>query len=100
MITTNLIGGKLAIQYRSKKVSPVICGDTKLPLQGIPKTIKSVFKNLPKRRRTVTRAYGGSLSHEAVRHRVLRAFFNEELKVIKHGSTQKRKVKKQANKKK
>jgi large subunit ribosomal protein L34e len=93
----NPLGGKLAIQYRSKKISPVICGDTKLPLQGIPKTIKSVFKNLPKRRRTVTRAYGGSLSHEAVRHRVLRAFFNEELKVIKHGASQ-RKTRKQAGK--
>jgi large subunit ribosomal protein L34e len=58
---------------------------------------KSEYKNLPKRRRTVTRAYGGSLSAEAVRHRVLRAFFNEELKVIKQGATQ-RKTRKQAGK--
>jgi hypothetical protein len=58
---------------------------------------KSAFKNLPKRRRTVTRAYGGTLSAEAVRHRVLRAFFNEELKVIKQGATQ-RKTRKQAGK--
>jgi len=41
----------------------------------------------------VTRAYGGYLSHEAVRHRILRAFFNEELRVIKHGASQ-RKTKK------
>ena len=54
---------------------------------------KTTFKNLPKRRRTVTRAYGGYLSHEAVRHRILRAFFNEELRVIKQGAVQ-RKAKK------
>jgi large subunit ribosomal protein L34e len=91
-------GGKLAIQYRNKRVARILCGDTKQELNGIPRTIKSVFKNLPKRRRTVTRAYGGSLSHEAVRHRVLRAFFNEELKVIKQGASAQRRVKKQAGK--
>ncbi len=48
------------------------------------------FKNLPRRKRTVSRAYGGSLSHEAVRHRILRSFFNEELKVIKQGASQRR----------
>ena len=80
----------MAIQYRNKRPSRVICGDTKLPLNGIPVVTKSVFKNLPKRRRTVTRAYGGSLSHEAVRHRVLRSFFNEELKVIKQSAAQRK----------
>ena len=33
--------------------------------------------------RTVSRTYGGVLSAEAVRHRIMRAFFNEELKCIK-----------------
>ena len=51
---------------------------------------KTVFKNLPNRRRTVTRIYGGYLSAEAVRHRILRAFFNEELRVIKQGASQKK----------
>ncbi len=83
-------GGKFTIQYRNKTPSPVICGDTKLPLQGIPSVTKSVFRNLPKRRRTVTRAYGGTLSAEAVRHRVLRSFFNEELKVIKQNAAQRK----------
>jgi len=76
----------LTIQYRNKRVSPVTCGDTGVKLNGIPMVTKTVFKNLPKRRRTVTRAYGGYLSHEAVRHRILRAFFNEELRVIKQGA--------------
>ena len=51
---------------------------------------KTVFKNLPNRRRTVTRKYGGYLSAEAVRHRILRAFFNEELRVIKQGAATKK----------
>lgn len=55
---------------------------------------KTTFKGLPKRRRTVTRAYGGTLSAEAVRHRILRAFFNEELKVIKQGAATRRSGKK------
>ena len=55
---------------------------------------KNVFKNLPKRRRTVTRKYGGYLSAEAVRHRILRAFFNEELRIIKQGASTQRKAKK------
>jgi large subunit ribosomal protein L34e len=41
---------------------------------------------LPKTQRTVSRAYGGTLSAEAVRFRIKRAFFKEELKVIKAGA--------------
>ena len=82
----------MTIQYRNKRVSPVTCGDSGVFLNGIPLCTKTVFKNLPKRRRTVTRKYGGYLSAEAVRHRILRAFFNEELRVIKQGASQ-RKVK-------
>lgn len=89
----------MTIQYRNKKVSGVICGDTGVKLNGIPQVTKTVFRNLPKRRRTVTRAYGGYLSHEAVRHRILRAFFNEELRVIKQGTSQ-RKIKKNAKSRK
>lgn len=97
---SNGLGGKLSVQYTAKKSSPVLCGDTQVPLQGIPQFTKTQFKNLPKRRRTVTRAYGGSLSASAVRHRILRAFFNEELKIIKQAaSTSKKGKKKQLRKK-
>ena len=40
---------------------------------------KTEWKNAPKRVRTVSRTYGGVLSGGAVRHRIMRAFFNEEL---------------------
>ena len=89
----------MTIQYRNKKVSPVTCGDTGVKLNGIPQATKTVFKNLPKRRRTVLRAYGGYLSHEAVRHRILRSFFNEEFRVIKQSSTQRKSAKKAGKRK-
>ena len=78
------------MQYRNKRVSPNTCGDTGVVLNGIPVCTKNVFRSLPKRRRTVTRKYGGYLSAEACRHRILRAFFNEELRVIKQGASQKK----------
>jgi len=62
-------GGRLLVQYRNKRVSPVVCGDTKLPLNGIRRVHPSKFSNLTRRSRTVSRPYGGSLSHTAVTFR-------------------------------
>ena len=64
-------GGRLTFQKIAKVRNPIVCGDTGVELNGI------------KRLRTVSRTYGGVLSAEAVRHRIMRAFFNEELKCIK-----------------
>ena len=58
-----------------------------------------LWKNAPKRVRTVSRVYGGTLSAEAVKHRIMRAFFNEELKCIKQGALKARKGKKRTQKK-
>ena len=74
-------------------------GDTGVKLNGVPQLSKTLLKNLTKRRRTVTRAYGGYLSHEAVRHRILRSFFNEELRVIKQSATQRKSAKKAGKRK-
>ena len=82
----------MSIQYLRKTSKQRVCGDTKLPLNGIGTYTKTQFKGLPTRKRTVSRAYGGSLSAEAVRHRILRAFFNEELKVIKSSANASRKA--------
>lgn len=62
-------GGRLLVQYRNKRVSPAICGDTKLPLNGIRRIHPSQFRSLSRRSRTVSRPYGGSLSHAAVSFR-------------------------------
>jgi large subunit ribosomal protein L34e len=93
-------GGKLTIQYTNKRNGLRVCGDTQVPLNGIPRSRNTEFRGLSKRSRTVSRPYGGSLSHEAVRHRIMRSFFNEELKVIKAGATASRKGKKKVGGKK
>ena len=62
-------GGRLLVQYRNKRVSPAVCGDTGLPLNGIRRLAPAQFKNLTRRSRTVSRPYGGSLSHGAVKFR-------------------------------
>ncbi len=90
----------MTIQYTSKRNGLRVCGDTQVPLNGIPRVRNQKFKTLSKRSRTVARPYGGSLSHEAVKHRIMRAFFNEELKVIKQGATASRKGKKKAGQRK
>ena len=76
-------GGKLRFKKIKKSRNPVICGDTKVILNGLKRLGKKDWKSLPKSQRTVSRTYGGCLSHEAVKHRIMRAFFNEELKCIK-----------------
>ena len=76
-------GGRLTFHKLSKVRNPIVCGDTGVPLNGIKRLDKCEWKNAPKRMRTVSRAYGGVLSSNAVRHRIMRAFLNEELKCIK-----------------
>ena len=55
-------GGKLAIQYIKKKTS-----GTKMP--GVKVARPSVFRRLGRNARTVSRPYGGVLSHQDVRER-------------------------------
>jgi len=62
-------GGKLAFQYTDKKVSPVVCGETGLPLNGIPVKTKSIWRGLSHKARTVSRPYGGTYNHEVVNFR-------------------------------
>ena len=76
-------GGRITLHKLSKVRNPIICGDTGVELNGIKRLDKCQWKNAPKRMRTVSRAYGGVLCSSAVRHRIMRAFLNEELKCIK-----------------
>ena len=79
-------GGKLRFKKIKKTRNPIICGDTKVVLNGLKRLGRSEWKNLPRGQRTVSRTYGGCLSAEAVKHRIMRAFFNEELKCIKQAA--------------
>jgi len=70
-------------QVLTKKSKGPRCGDTKVPLLGIKHMKNSAHKNAKKRTRTVSRAYGGTLSGNAVKARIMRAFLVEEQKAVK-----------------
>ena len=76
-------GGRLVAQKITKKTKGPKCSDCGCSLHGIKHLKKSVYPNLKKRQRTVSRAYGGSACGDCVRVRVLRAFLLEEQKAVK-----------------
>jgi large subunit ribosomal protein L34e len=64
-------GGKLSVQVRNKRVSPVVCGETKVALNGLPVLNKRKWVKLTRKQRSVSRPYGGVYTHEIVRNRYL-----------------------------
>ena len=78
-------GGKLVAQIIKKSTKGPRCSDWKMAIQGIKhlKNGKAGYKNLKKRERTVSRAYGGSCCAPCVRQRIMRAFLLEEQKAVK-----------------
>jgi large subunit ribosomal protein L34e len=90
-------GGKLLVQYKAKPVKVARCSETGELLNGISRKKASL---VPRRKRTVSRPYGGVLSGSEVQQRIKRAFFNEELKVIKHDAQKAKKTVKKVAKKK
>merc|ERR1712055_121933 len=75
-------GGKLVYLHRKKFGSIPVCPDTKKKLFGIKPARPMELKSMSKRVKHVTRAYGGCLSAEAVRTRIVRAFLVEEQKIV------------------
>jgi len=53
------------------------------PIPGIPHLRSMQRKGAPHRKLTVSRAYGGVLTHDLVRERIIRAFLIEEQKIVK-----------------
>jgi len=76
-------GGKLVVQYITKKSNIPSCGDCGEPLRGLPATRPHKLKLLKGRERKVARAYGGSRCGQCVRQRIIRAFLIEEQKIVK-----------------
>ncbi|KAG5192483.1 ribosomal protein L34e-domain-containing protein [Tribonema minus] len=76
-------GGKHVAHYRKKKANGPKCGDCKIALPGIACLRPKEYKNLKRREKTVSRAYGGSRCAACVRQRVVRAFLIEEQKIVK-----------------
>lgn len=76
-------GGKLVAQHIKKRASVAKCGDTGAQLAGVRTVRPRKYASLKKSDKSVTRAYGGSLSANAVRERIIRAFLIEEQKIVK-----------------
>lgn len=76
-------GGKLVARYITKSAKGPACGDCHKRLQGLRRLRPAEFARLPKCKRTVARAYGGSRCAGCVRNRILRAFIIEEQKIVK-----------------
>ncbi|CAG9797792.1 unnamed protein product [Chironomus riparius] len=76
-------GGRLVYLYIKKKRSVPRCAVTKEKLHGITPSRPSERPRMSKRLKTVRRAYGGVLSHKALRERIIRAFLIDEQKVVK-----------------
>uniref|UniRef100_A0A0K0E9I9 Large ribosomal subunit protein eL34 n=1 Tax=Strongyloides stercoralis TaxID=6248 RepID=A0A0K0E9I9_STRER len=75
-------GGRLSIKYQSKIGCKRRCADTGVILKGIKAVRPQKLSKLSKRQKTVSRAYGGHLSANAVKERILRAFLIEEQKIV------------------
>lgn len=69
--------------YIKKKRSVPRCAVTKEKLHGITPSRPSERPRMSRRLKTVKRAYGGVLSHKALKERIIRAFLIDEQKVVK-----------------
>ena len=76
-------GGKLVRQRVTKKTKGPRCGDTGVALPGIQHLPSASIRRTKKRERTVSRVYGGCLSHAAVKERIIRAILLDEQKAVK-----------------
>ena len=57
--------------YRQGNRSIAKCAITKKPLRGIPRKTNRQFKNLNKSQKTVSRPFGGYMSHSALKEKIL-----------------------------
>lgn len=60
-------GGRFVARTIVKSSKGVSCPATGNKIHGVSRTRPADFRRLPKCKRTVSRAYGGHLSHQAVK---------------------------------
>merc|ERR1711964_550649 len=77
-------GGKLTFQYTGKRGTITKCGDTGKKIQGVKAKRPAQLRpgRSSRRSKSVSRAYGGCVSANALKRRITRAFLIEEQKVI------------------
>eukprot|EP00916_Digyalum_oweni_P025798 GHVL01042483.1.p1 GENE.GHVL01042483.1~~GHVL01042483.1.p1 ORF type:complete len:114 (+),score=8.20 GHVL01042483.1:40-381(+) len=86
-------GGRLVLQHVKKFAKVPKCGDTGAYLNGITAVRPYARKRLTKVQKTVSRVYGGCLSANAVKQRILRSFLVEEQRCVKAVLAQKDRLK-------
>lgn len=92
-------GGKLVFQHKKKLGHYVKCKDTGVKLHGIKRSRMSERRNkIPKHKKTVSRPYGGNLSGNALKERIMRAFLVEEQKCVNQLIAAKAMLDKKSNK--
>jgi large subunit ribosomal protein L34e len=78
-------GGRLTVQYTGK--SPKAATNPKYlggkPLRGIKRLTGAQRHRAAGTAKSVSRPYGGVLSHDLVREKIIRAFLIEEQKIVK-----------------
>ena len=60
------------IQYKKRVTSKKVCKNCRKVLSGIPNTIPSKFKTLPKTKKRPSRPYGGVLCSSCMRKEILK----------------------------
>ena len=77
-------GGRLVAQYVRKNATGVQTAvKTNSKLTGLPRLRNGQYRNLARCKRTVSRPYGGVLTPQDVKDKILRAFLIEEVKIVK-----------------
>ena len=77
-------GGRLVAQYVRKNPKGVQTAvKTNSRLSGLPRHRNAQYRKLAQCKRTVSRPYGGVLTPQDVKDKILRAFLIEEVKIVK-----------------
>lgn len=71
-VQVRIPGSKTVTHYRQRNRQIAKCAVTKKPLRGIPRLTNRKFKKLNKSQKTISRAYGGYMSHTALKEKVLK----------------------------
>ncbi len=79
-----LPGGRLSIQYTGKRArGPQTAYKTNSRLTGLKRLRNPQYAGLSKTQRRISRPYGGVLTPNEVKDKIMRAFLIEEVKVVK-----------------
>ncbi|MCA9496388.1 MAG: 50S ribosomal protein L34e [Nanoarchaeota archaeon] len=65
------LSSRTTTHYKQRSRSIAKCAVTKKALRGIPKLTNRKFKNLNKSQKTVSRPYGGYMSHTALKKKII-----------------------------